>query len=353
MLKPGPIKGRGASLNPHNKFEKLSYELDLDDDLIKDQTKPKTEFFRDSSKTILSENNSPDIGFRFSVNPYRGCEHGCAYCYARPSHEYLGFSAGIEFETKIFVKEKAPELLRQKLLSKSWEPELIMMSGITDCYQPIERRLRLTRGCLEVLAEFRNPVSLITKNAWLTRDIDIFQELAQYNCVSTCLSVTTLNEDLGRTLEPRTSAPRARLQAIEELAKNGIPVSVNVAPVIPGLTDHEIPAILKAAKDAGAVSAGYTPLRLPGTVLPVFLEWLEQHRPERKEKVLSHIRSLRGGKMNDANFGSRMQGQGAIAENIRQMFSVYTKRYGFSNKRSSLSTENFRRVTDQMTFELD
>jgi DNA repair photolyase len=349
MLKPGPIKGRGASLNPHNKFEKFSYTLELDDDLIKDQTKPKTEFFHDTTKSIISENNSPDIGFRYSVNPYRGCEHGCAYCYARPSHEYLGYSAGIEFETKIFVKEKAPELLREKLLSKSWKPELIMMSGITDCYQPIERKLRLTRGCLEVLADFRNPVSLITKNALITRDIDLFQEMMKYDCISTCLSVTTLDEDLGRILEPRTSAPRARLKAIEELAKNGIRVSVNVAPVIPGLTDHEIPAILKATREAGAESAGYTALRLPTTVLPVFVEWLEQHRPERKEKVLSLIRSLRGGKLNDANFGSRMRGQGAIAENLKQMFRVYKKRFGFTERSWSLSTDHFRRSTDQLS----
>lgn len=349
MFKPGPIKGRGASHNPHNKFEKLSYELELDDDLLKDQSKPKTEFFNDTSKSIVAENNSPDIGFRFSANPYRGCEHGCAYCYARPSHEYLGYSAGIDFETKIFVKEKAPELLRQKLLSRSWKPELIMMSGITDCYQPIERKLQLTRGCLQVLAEFRNPVSLITKNALVTRDIDVFQELAKYDCVSTCLSVTTLNEELGRKLEPRTSAPKARLKAIEELAKAGIPVSVNVAPVIPGLTDHEMPAILKAAHEAGAQSAGFTPLRLPGTVQPVFLEWLEQHYPDRKEKVLSHIRSLRGGLINDANFGSRMRGQGAIAENIRQMFKVYSKRFGFDQRTWSLTTEHFRRPTDQLS----
>lgn len=349
MLKPGPIKGRGASHNPHNKFEKLSYELDLDDDLLKDQSKPQTEFFHDTTKTILSENNSPDVGFNRSVNPYRGCEHGCAYCYARPSHEYLGFSAGIEFETKIFIKAKAPELLRQKLLSKSWHPELVLMSGITDCYQPIERKWRLTRGCLEVFAEFRNPVTLITKNALIVRDIDIFQELAKYNCVSTCISVTTLNSDLASALEPRTSAPRSRLRAIEELAKNGIPVAVNVAPVIPGLTDHEMPSILKAAKDAGAISAGYTMLRLPSTVSPVFVEWLEQHRPERKEKVLSHIRSLRGGKLNDPQFGSRMRGQGAIAENVRQMFHLYQRRYGFTDRNWSLTTEHFRRPTDQLS----
>lgn len=349
MLKPGPIKGRGASHNPDNKFEKLSYRLEVDDDLLQDPTKPKTEFFHDTTKTILSQNNSPDIGFRYSVNPYRGCEHGCAYCYARPSHEYLGLSAGIDFETKIFVKEKAPELLRQKFLSPSWKPELVMMSGITDCYQPVERRLRLTRGCLEVFAEFRNPVSLISKNALIVRDIDVFKELAKYNCVSTCLSVTTLDEELGRGLEPRTSAPRARLKAIEELAKAGVPVAVNVAPVIPGLTDHELPAILKAAREAGATSAGFTPLRLPGTVKPVFLQWLEQHRPERKEKVLSHIRSLRGGSLNDAKFGSRMRGEGPIAENIRQMFKVYSKRYGFHDRMTSLTTEHFRRPTDQLS----
>jgi DNA repair photolyase len=198
------------------------------------------------------------------------------------------------------------------------------------------------------LADFRNPVSLITKNALISRDIDVFQELAKYNCVSTCLSVTTLDDELGRTLEPRTSAPRARLKAIEELAKAGIPVSVNVAPIIPGLTDHELPNILKAAKEAGAQSAGYTLVRLPSTVLPVFDEWLTQHKPERREKILSHIRSIREGKLNDPNFGTRMHGKGAFAENVRQMFRVYKKRYGYTDSRGNLTTEHFRKVTNQL-----
>jgi DNA repair photolyase len=348
-MKPAPFKGRGSSVNIINRFEKNHYKPDITDELIAEQVLPRTEFLPDSSRTVVSTNNSPDIGFNFSVNPYRGCEHGCAYCYARPSHEYLGYSAGLDFETKIFVKEKAPALLRDKLMSRSWKPELIMMSGITDCYQPVERKLELTRGCLRVLADFRNPVSLITKNHLVTRDIDIFKELAEFGCVSIYISITTLDADLGGTLEPRTSRPLARLKTIEELAKAGIPVGVNVAPVIPGLTDHEMPKILKAAKEAGASSAGMTPLRLPGSVLPIFEEWLEQHRPERKAKVLSLIRSLRGGKLNDANFGSRMRGEGAIAENLQQMFQLYKKKFGLDQKRLKLTAENFVRPGDQLS----
>lgn len=352
MENPVPIKGRGASTNLANRYLKHHTELDVTDELVAETAEclPRTEFLPDSSRTIVNENNSPDIPFRFSINPYRGCEHGCAYCYARPSHEYLGYSAGLDFETKIFVKERAPELLRERLMSPRWSPEIIVMSGITDCYQPIERKLELTRGCLKVFAEFKNPVGLITKNALITRDIDIFKDLAAVGGVAIHISVTTLDADLGGQLEPRTSRPRARLKAIEELAKNGIPVGVNVAPVIPGLTDHEMPQILKAAHDAGATSAGFVPLRLPSTVLPIFEQWMDQHRPERKSKVFAHLRSLRGGKLNDANFGSRMRGEGAFAKNLQQMFSIYTKRYGYKNDgRFALSTEHFARPGDQLS----
>ena len=345
------IKGRGSSHNSDNRFERLSYRYDLTD-LPEGEEAPmlRTTFMRDSSRSIVTENKSPDIPFSFSINPYRGCEHGCAYCYARPTHEYLGFSAGLDFESKIFVKENAAELLREKLMSRSWEPQLIAISGVTDCYQPIERKLKLTRACLEVLEKFRNPCGLITKNALVTRDLDILERMAKLQLVNVFLSVTTLDEELGAALEPRTSRPQSRLRAIRELAERGIPVGVNVAPIIPGLTDHELPRILEEAAKAGATMAGFVPVRLPLTVLPIFSEWLEVHRPEKKEKVLGLIRSLRGGKLNDANFGSRMTGEGAVADNIRQMFQIYSRKYGLNKKYQKLSTEHFSRPGDQLTF---
>lgn len=360
------IKGRGSQENIPNRFEKTSIQLDplevpLDaqgsgDDLYAplppSYTAPKTHFFSDKTQSILTENDSPDVGFRYSVNSYRGCEHGCAYCYARPTHEYLGMSAGLDFESKIFVKEKGPELLRKKLMSKNWVPETIAMSGVTDCYQPAERHFELTRKCLQVLAEFRNPVGIITKNALVTRDIDIFKDMAAYNGIIVFLSITTLDDILCGKLEPRTSRPQARLRAVNELARAGVPVGVNVAPVIPGLTDHELPQILKASAEAGAVQAGFTPLRLPFAVAPLFESWLSTHAPERKEKVLSHIRSMRGGKLNASQFGDRMRGRGPVAQNIRQMFKVYAHKYGLNKKDFDLSTDSFRRPAVQMEFEL-
>ncbi len=351
MEKFKDIKGRGASSDPQNRFEKLHLEQDLEDFVnLPEEDKPRlqTQFFYDKTKSIISENDSPDLGFSYSMNPYRGCEHGCIYCYARPTHEYLGFSAGLDFESKILIKKDAPELLRKKFMSKSWTPDVIMLSGNTDCYQPIERKMKLTRGLLEVLAEFRNPVGMITKNNLVTRDIDLLKELAKYNAVVVTISVTSLDNDLISVLEPRTSRPSARLKAIEELSKNGIPVGVNVAPVILGLTDHEMPNILKAAAEAGAKQAGYTVVRLPHAVAPLFMEWLEVHRPLRKERVLSAIEEMRGGKLYDSTFGKRMRGEGAMAENIKQMFSIYTKKYGLNQKRIALSSENFVRPGDQL-----
>lgn len=346
MIEDKDLRGRGAKSNPANRFEPLQTvwdPSDLPEDPEEEKSLLRTEFYSDSSRSVVTKNDSPDVGFQFSVNPYRGCEHGCAYCYARPSHEYLGFSAGVDFESKIFVKEKAPELLREKLGSKSWTPATIAMSGITDCYQPIERKLKLTRGCLEVLLDFRNPVSIITKNQLITRDIDLLKELANFQAAHVTISVTSLDQKLASDLEPRTSRPAARLEAIRSLSAAGVPVAVNVAPVIPGLNDHEVPAILEAAKKAGALSAGYTPVRLPGNVLPVFTEWLETHRPLRKEKVLSLIREMRGGKLNDPRFGSRMHGEGPIARQMEQMFKLYRQKYGLTQK-VELSTRHFRRV---------
>jgi DNA repair photolyase len=354
MKKP---TGRGASFNPDNRFERLSYrasddKFEYEQEVLDPEAQissPRTEFLRDFSRSIISHNNSPDVGFESSINPYRGCEHGCAYCYARPTHEYLGMSAGIDFETKVVVKEDAPALLRKELLSKKWKPRTLAMSGVTDCYQPIERKLKLTRRCLEVLAEFRNPVALITKNHLITRDKDILADLAKDRASVAFLSVTTLDPELCAVLEPRTSRPRFRLQAVRELAEAGVPVGINIAPLIPGLTDHEIPAILKAAREAGAQFAGYGMLRLPHAVLPLFSEWLKIHRPERAEKVLHLLQGMRGGKLNDPRFGSRMTGEGAHAEQIEQLFALGCRREGLNRMRLSLSTEAFRRPGDQLS----
>jgi DNA repair photolyase len=333
---------RGAPENPANRFEKIHLERDEDWNPDEDVS-PKTQFLVDHSKTAIAYNDSPDIGFNASLNPYRGCEHGCIYCYARPTHEYLGFSSGLDFETKIMVKKNAPELLRAELSSPKWKPQILVMSGVTDCYQPVERKLKLTRRCLEVLLEFRNPVAIITKNFLVTRDIDVLSELAKYNCASVCLSVTTLDTKLRKVMEPRTSPPQARLNAIRKLSEAGIPVSVNVAPIIPGLTDHEMPAILKAAREAGAISAGFTVVRLPYANAPLFEKWLETHFPDRKEKVLNRIKAMRGGKMYDAEWGTRMRGEGFFAEQIAQMFEVAKRKAGFKAERGELSTEHFRR----------
>jgi DNA repair photolyase len=346
-------KGRGATLNTDNRFTANQLRLDRPEDTGEDlEVMPllRTEFIRDSARSIVTENDSPDIPFSFSVNPYRGCEHGCAYCYARPTHEYLGYSAGLDFESKILVKHDAPKLLREKLMSKSWKGEHITFSGNTDCYQPVERKLELTRQCLQVMREFNNPVAMITKNALITRDVDILQDLAKIDGALVYISITTLDDDLCSVLEPRTSRPQARLRAIQTLSEAGIRVGVNVAPVIPGLTDHEMPHILKAAREHGAQGAGFVPLRLPLAVLPIFTAWLEENRPERKDKVLSLIRDVRGGKLNDSQFGSRMRGEGPVAENIRQMFKLYTKKFGLNQEKFKLSSAHFARPGDQLSF---
>ncbi|HEY0455689.1 MAG TPA: PA0069 family radical SAM protein, partial [Verrucomicrobiae bacterium] len=286
--------------------------------------------------------DSPDVGFDASINPYRGCEHGCIYCYARPTHEYLGFSAGLDFESRILVKERAPELLRKELASPKWKPQVLAMSGVTDCYQPIERKLGLTRRCLEVLAEFRNPVGIVTKNHLVTRDIDVLSELAQFNAAVVYISVTSLDANLAQRLEPRASLPRHRLAAIEKLHSAGVPVGALIAPVIPAITDHEIPAILEAVAEAGAQSVGYGPLRLPFGVKGLFEEWLERHFPDRKEKVLNQIRSLRGGKLNDPNYGTRMRGEGIFADHIEKLFSTARRKAGLERPGPKLSVSSFR-----------
>ncbi len=341
--RPGPSpRGRGTGINPPNRFEPITLERDADWDPEQDPA-PRTHFYRDRSQSLITYNDSPDIPFGASINPYRGCEHGCSYCYARPFHEYLGFSAGLDFESKIMVKENAPELLRRELSSRKWKPQLLAMSGVTDSYQPIERKFQITRKCLAVLAEFRNPVSIITKNFLVTRDLDLLRELAAHNAAEVHFSINSLDSELARKLEPRASSPRQRLEGVEALAKAGVPVGVLVAPVIPGLNDHEIPAVLAAAKAAGAGWAYTEVLRLPLAVAPIFQQWLEQNEPGKKDKILGRIRALRGGKLNDARFGSRMHGEGFFAEQIARMFEVARRKAGLAQDGPELSTAAFRR----------
>lgn len=338
------VRGRGTGELTKGRFERLEVEL-----VQEDEKQVETQVFKDSSRTILSFNDSPDVGFSATLNPYRGCEHGCIYCYARPTHEYHGLSAGLDFETKLFAKTDAPELLRAALRAKSWQPQVIGLSGVTDCYQPIERQFKITRGCLTVLAEFRNPVVIITKNILVTQDIDLLKTLAEYQAVHVVLSITTLDKELARKMEPRASRPDLRLKAIELLAQNGIPVSVNMAPIIPGLTCHEIPSLLKSAADAGAIGAGYTLVRLPYGVKDLFQNWLDENYPLRKQKVLNRIKEVRNGKLNSAEFGDRMRGEGIYAKHIAQVFTQSRKRYGLDKKSAPLSTAHFRRSEPQLS----
>jgi len=342
MASPFPVRGRGSASNPKNRFESIETvpEPPQDSDAI---SSPHTEFFPDRSRSIIAYNDSPDVGFDASINPYRGCEHGCVYCYARPTHEYLGFSSGLDFETKIMVKEDAPELLRKELSSRNWTPQLVALSGNTDCYQPIEKTKQLTRRCLEVFLEFRNPVVIITKNFLVTRDVDILAELARYDCVGVTVSLTTLDHKLSSLLEPRASRPARRLAAIKRLAEAGVPVGYLQAPMIPGLTDSEAPAIGAAAAKAGATFSGYVALRLPFAVKSLFEDWLEQYYPEKKNKVLGRVREVRGGKLNDPNFMSRMRGEGIYAEQMTKLFQLARKKSGITERWPKLTIEHFQR----------
>src|SRR5258706_12117694 len=339
-----PIRGRGTQAAPPNRFESAALEPEpetgFDDALAPD---PRTQYLRDASRSAIARNQSPDVGFDVSINPYRGCEHGCIYCYARPTHEYLGFSSGLDFETKILVKHELPELLRGQLARPSWKPQVIGISGVPDAYQPIERKLRLTRRCLEVLADFRNPCSLITKSRLVARDTDVLQELARHHAVSVTLSLTSLDPDLARKLEPRAAQPRARLAAVEALARAGVPVGVNLAPIVPGLTDHEIPALVAAAAAAGARWAGWQMVRLPYSVKDLFSAWLTDHFPDRRDKILHRIESIRDGKLNATEFGVRHRGVGVFAEQIADLVALSRRRHGVPAHGPELSSAAFRR----------
>jgi DNA repair photolyase len=337
----------GSNLDPPNRFESVYREPDLehlewDVEYLHGRENRRIEYLSDASQSIVTENTSPDIPFRFSINPYRGCSHACPYCYARPTHEYLGFNAGLDFETKIIVKHDAPELFREFLARRGWEAEPITFSGVTDCYQPAERKFQLTRRCLEVAGECRQPVSIVTKNALVVRDLDLLGRLSAEGLVHVFLSITTLDPELARDMEPRTSIPSARLRAVRMLADQRVPVGVMVAPVIPGLNDSAIPAIMAAAKEAGAWAAHYTLLRLPLTVAPVFQEWLRRAQALKEERILERIRGTRGGKLNQSDWGERMAGTGEFAEQIRQVFQLFQRKYGLDQRLPSLNRELFR-----------
>jgi len=337
----GP-RGRGARTDPVNRFTEINVELDPEE-ITEDDLRPRTRYLNDTSRSVITTNSSPDLGFEASLNPYRGCEHGCSYCYARPYHEYLGLSAGVDFERVILAKRDAPGLLERELRSHRWTPKVLMLSGITDPYQPVEARLGITRGCLEVLARFRNPVGLITKNAAVLRDLDLIREMAAWNGVHVTISITTLDEELRRVLEPRTSTIERRFEAVARLSAAGIPVGVNVAPIIPGLTEQDMPTLLRRAAEAGARSAGFTLLRLPGPVGAVFEDWLERHAPLRKAKVLNRVREAHGGSVDDRRFGRRLTGSGEHAEQIAALFRLTRRRLGLGERSTHLCVEHFRR----------
>jgi DNA repair photolyase len=347
-MNPMKPSARGANHNPKNRFETI--EVEPDSEFLEfqgEEPRVRTQYLRDSSRSLITYNTSPDVGFDAGINAYRGCEHGCAYCYARPMHEYLGFSAGLDFESKIIVKENAPELLRAELAAKKWKPQPLSVSGASDPYQPVERRLEITRRCLEVLVEYRNPLIIVTKNHLVSRDIDLLLQLAEYQAVAVCLSITTLDVSLSRKLEPRTSTPNGRLKAIHDLSSAGIPAGLFVAPVIPGLTDHEIPGVMKAAALAGASFATYIMLRLPYGVKDLFRQWLDTHFPDRREKVLNRVASIRNGRLNETRFTDRMRGHGTFARQVADMFQLTARKHGLATRAPDLSVRHFKTHSQQ------
>jgi DNA repair photolyase len=340
----GQARGRGAKVNMSGRFEALNRSL-FDDGWqgLEELPSFRTQVFEETPRSIITRNDSPDISFDRSINPYRGCEHGCSYCYARPAHAYMGLSPGLDFESKLFAKPSAPDLLRAELSAKSYEPRTIALGANTDAYQPIERERRITRRILEVLAAFNHPVGIVTKSALVTRDIDILAPMAKKGLVKVAVSVTTLDPRLSRAMEPRAATPAKRLAAISALSAAGIPTAVMVAPVIPAVNDSEIEAILRAAQAAGASEAGYVMLRLPHEVKDIFRDWLDAALPERAAKVMSLIRSVRGGQENDPSFGKRMSGTGPYAWTIGRRFELACQRLGLNRARLKLSTGHFRK----------
>ncbi len=348
------IQGRGSQLNPTNRFETQSKEIYLEDLPTQEEreklltTNPKTKYIEVFPKTILNKVDSPDIGLSWSMNPYQGCEHGCVYCYARNSHQYWGYSSGMEFEQNILVKKNAPDLLEEALLSKKWKAECIMLSGNTDCYQPAERKLEITRKLLQVFLKFRHPVGIITKNSLVERDLDILTELAKHRLVSVTLSLTTLDEKLKRTLEPRTSTAQGVLRTIKRLSSAGVPVNVNVAPIIPSINDEGIFDVVKAVAENGASSAMYIVVRLNGHNGLIFEDWVTKNFPDRANKVLNQIKSMHDGKLNDNNFGRRMRGEGKFAELIRMQFKLARQKFLLGREIPPMNFDLYEPVRNQI-----
>ena len=323
------IKGRGAQSNTANPYNATYLEKTHIEgiDIFETPKKITTQIIYDYPKKLINKVTSPDVGMEYSVNPYQGCEHGCAYCYARNAHHYWGFSAGLDFETKIIVKPTAPTILRNELAAKSWKPYPIVLSGNTDCYQPLERKFKLTRKLLQVMLACKHPVSIISKNTLILRDLDIIEELAKDNLIHVAISLTTLDESLRRVLEPRTASAKQRLQTMRKLSAVGVPVTVMTAPIIPGINDFELPKLLKAAAENGASNAGFTMVRLNGVLPIIFENWLRTHFPDRADKVLNKIKSVHGGSLNVSKFGRRMRGEDPIANQIRQLFTIHKNKY--------------------------
>lgn len=338
------FKGRGAQINTHNPFLKQVYVQEhmevIDEPLVLDE---KTQLFYETPKKIVNKVESPDVGMMYSLNPYQGCEHGCIYCYARNSHQYWGFSAGLDFERKIIVKQNAPELLEKHFMSRNWMPAPITVSGNTDCYQPIERKLQITRKLLGVFLKFKNPVGMITKNSLILRDVDLLSELAKDRLAHVMVSITSLNEDLRQKMEPRTATAKQRLKVIEGLSKAGVPVGVMTAPIVPGLNSSEIPALIKAAADHGARCAGYTMVRLNGSIDQIFKDWVRKSFPDAADKVLHQIMEVHSGTLNDSRYGTRMKGEGIVASSINQLFKTSVKKYMEGRTSFEFNLEAFKR----------
>lgn len=342
-LDNGYQKGRGAQINPPNRFDKQFYDSELDIPSV-EATPSRTEYIEVHPKTMINSVKSPDLPMDWSVNPYQGCEHGCVYCYARNSHNYWGYSAGIDFETKILYKKNAAQLVEERIRSSKWKVSPIILSGNTDCYQPIERKLEITKSILEVLWRFKHPVSIITKNSLVLRDLDILKKMAAQNLVRIAISVTTLDEELRRKLEPRTASVQSRLFTIEKLASSGIPVSVMFAPIIPGLNDHEVFKLAENTSQLGASSFGYTVVRLNGDIGEIFKDWIFKNFPGRAEKVMNRIKSIHGGKLSDSRFGDRMRGEGNFAEIIRSQVQLARKKYFGGCELPPLNLELFEQL---------
>lgn len=346
----GYFKGRGAQINPHNKFVNNVYRKEHAEGIDEwEEADKKTSFIFEKSKTVVNKVTSPDVGMAYSLNPYQGCEHGCTYCYARNAHQYWGYSAGLDFERKIIVKTEAPQLFKKFLEKKEWDAATISLSGNTDCYQPAERKFKITRQLLEIALAYRQPIGMITKNALILRDIDILTEMAKLNLCMVYVSINSLNEQLRQKMEPRTTTAKQRLKVVEELTKAGIPVGIMVAPLVPGLSDHEIPAVLKAVANAGAIRAGYTVVRLNGAVGELFEDWLRKNYPDRFDKVWNAIKSCHGGNVNDSRFGERMKGDGNIAKIISESFKLHCRLNSLNVKEFDLDHTLFKVPRAQMS----